>query len=524
SNLPIYQRIQRYDDYSGNNLNNLPTDFSIAQDNLKRNLATPHSLPYYEVTKLSGEKVKINPLNEKDINRLKDIALENAKNSANSFAIEDYFSNDGKTYRNTDNFSNLKDNVSKFINDNLITFLKKIKFSPSISTHTDFDPTTWKNDLNDFQKKEFYNLVSFNNNYSFYINGKKINKKLVNNSYVNKIKGEIKDLFSSSKDILKISEDAKNADILFDTFSTRDNLWNNLNWDDSKNTVNYAFVDWHAGYDLSSGKNKDFDEILQSFFGYLNPKENFKFELKNDTGICFKRLVAAYKDGEYTFYKILEPAEEITENEWAIFDDWKHEYGPSGTRYYLRFILDNYSRQVYFKFQNTLYFESSNSNLKEIKSDNDIKDYLFEHMGISKNNYINENNEIYKGFMNDFLTSYFGVNQSYKINNLKNLTEYNSVLTSIKNRYIETANALQTEVFSQLNAYGDKGISNLRKSENSHYFASDYSDATSIKNLTGDFVDNLNSKETNGDQVDKQLEEWKKKKNKIITFNEKPLF
>ncbi|MDE7087965.1 MAG: hypothetical protein K2O19_00325, partial [Malacoplasma sp.] len=88
SNLPIYQRIQRYDDYSGNNLNNLPTDFSVAQDNLKRNLATPHSLPYYEITKLNGEKVKINPLNEKDINRLKDIALQNAKNNKNHFAIE----------------------------------------------------------------------------------------------------------------------------------------------------------------------------------------------------------------------------------------------------------------------------------------------------------------------------------------------------------------------------------------------------------------------------------------------------
>ncbi|MDE7112481.1 MAG: hypothetical protein K2N92_02685, partial [Malacoplasma sp.] len=155
SNLPIYQRIQRYDDYSGNNLNNLPTDFSVAQDNLKRNLATPHSLPYYEVTKLSGEKVKINPLNEKDINRLKDIALENAKNSANHFAIEDYFSNDGKTYRNIKNFNDYGSNgkndipnsfeefLTKTLKTSVFDFLKQIKFEAVLSTHTDSDEKTW---------------------------------------------------------------------------------------------------------------------------------------------------------------------------------------------------------------------------------------------------------------------------------------------------------------------------------------------------------------------------------------------
>ncbi|MDE6645698.1 MAG: hypothetical protein K2J69_00095, partial [Malacoplasma sp.] len=79
--------------------------------------------------------------------------MQNAKNNKNHFAIEDYFSNDGKTYRNIKNFNdygiknnkdndvpnNYKDFLTKTLKTDVINFLKKIKISPSISTHTDYD-------------------------------------------------------------------------------------------------------------------------------------------------------------------------------------------------------------------------------------------------------------------------------------------------------------------------------------------------------------------------------------------------
>ncbi|MDE5774928.1 MAG: hypothetical protein K2H51_01195, partial [Malacoplasma sp.] len=309
SNLPIYQRIQRYDDYSGNNLNNLPTDFSVAQDNLKRNLATPHALPYYEVTKLSGEKAKINPLNEKDINRLKDIALENAKNDANSFAIEDYFSNDGKTYRNIKNFNdygiknnkdndvpnNFEDFLAKTLKTDVINFLKQIKFEAVLSTHTDLDGKTWNQntDIPTYeQKKEFYNQISFNNNYSFYLNDARIDK----DKNINKLKSNKLDLFDVNNDSISLSKNAESADYFYKSFSTIEELYKIFNFDYTKNRTHTTTffpvimdVGWMPGPDLTfeinsenqTAEKKDFGNCLKILFG-----KNFnKIELKNDTGI-----------------------------------------------------------------------------------------------------------------------------------------------------------------------------------------------------------------------------------------------
>ncbi|MDE6082263.1 MAG: hypothetical protein K2F52_00120, partial [Malacoplasma sp.] len=372
SNLPIYQRIQRYDDYSGNNLNNLPTDFSVAQDNLKRNLATPHSLPYYEVTKLSGEKVKINPLNEKDINRLKDIALENAKNSANSFAIEDYFSNDGKTYRNIKNFNeykkngkedpnNFEDFLAKTLKTNVFDFLKQIKISPSISTHTDSDETTWvKNEgIRTYkQRKEFYDLVSFNNNYSFYIS--KNNKldsipktKDDSGKYVNKITGRQVNLFSEQSENLVISTEAKEIDNIYKGFSNRDELNKNFDYENDNNN-SFNWETWHAGSDLILKNNTELYNALKTFFG--KEPEDFKFQLKNDTGICFWKEWPSGIDHDYFFYKILEEPADTKSNYWLL-KGGSNSVGEYGTEFARRFVFDTYSRQVYFKFQNTLYFE-----------------------------------------------------------------------------------------------------------------------------------------------------------------------
>ncbi|MDE6429106.1 MAG: hypothetical protein K2K18_01185, partial [Malacoplasma sp.] len=545
SNLPIYQRIQRYDDYSGNNLNNLPTDFSVAQDNLKRNLATPHSLPYYEVTKLSGEKVKINPLNEKDINRLKDIALENAKNNKNHFAIEDYFSNDGKTYRNIKNFneydknnnnkySNFEDFLAKTLKTNVFDFLKQIKITPSISTHTDSDEKTWvKNEgIPTYkQRKEFYDLVSFNNNYSFYIS--KNNKldsipktKDDSGKYVNKITGRQVNLFSEQSENLVISTEAKEIDNIYKGFSNRDELNKNFDYENDNNN-SFNWETWHAGSDLILKNNTELYNALKTFFG--KEPEDFKFQLKNDTGICFWKEWPSGIDHDYFFYKILEEPADTKSNYWLL-KGGSNSVGEYGTEFARRFVFDTYSRQVYFKFQNTLYFEKPNRS-EEIKNNTQLIDYFNEHMGISKKNEINENNEVYKKVMQKFVTNYFGVNESYKIDNLKKLPEYNDVISLFKTGYKEIVESLKFDIISKLKI-SNGGISDITQTF-SHYskgtYVNENDDAiknTTVEEYTKDLISVLKKIDSTikNSSTQKQIDNWTNNPKKVIAFNNKPLF
>ncbi|MDE7100058.1 MAG: hypothetical protein K2N99_02400, partial [Malacoplasma sp.] len=533
-----------------------PTDFSVAQDNLKRNLATPHALPYYEVTKLSGEKAKINPLNEKDINRLKDIALENAKNDANSFAIEDYFSNDGKTYRNIKNFNdygiknnkdndvpnNFEDFLAKTLKTDILNFLKQIKISPSISTHTDYDKSK-----GDWEK--FSDHISFNNNYSFYIenntkeSGKQKKVKDTNGKFINKIFGEKLDLFSEENNSLVLSDSAKQIDDIYKGFSNRGELNKNFNYENDRNNV-FAPENsqtWHAGSDLILKKGtKLYDALKKFFYKESVDKESveFRFELKIDTGIGFWKQLPSGIDQDYFFYKILEEPAKTKSNYWKIRSG-RNSTGEDGTDFSNWYIYDTYSRQVYFKFQNILYFETSDSS-KKIEFNNQLIDYFNEYMGINNNDSINKNNEVYKKIMQKFLINYFGVNESYKIDSLKKLSEYDDVVKLFEKGYKEIVENLKSIINENLEISGDNGISDVKQTF-SYYSQGNYVNEkndntgknTTIEKYTENFMNILNNtkkydknfKDIVGkNYVLNKISDWEEKSKKVITFNNKPLF
>ncbi|MDE5841983.1 MAG: hypothetical protein K2H11_03365, partial [Malacoplasma sp.] len=396
------------------------------------------------------------------------------------------------------------------------------------------------------QKKEFYNQISFNNNYSFYLNDAKKDK--VQN--INKLKSNKLNLFDVNNDSISISENAKSADDFYKCFSTIEELYKIFNFDFTKNQTHTTTffpiimdVGWKPGPDLifeinsenQTDEKKKFGDSLKVLFG----NDFKKIELKNDTGISFWKQYFPGIQGNFDYYKILVSPEETTINFWQL-STGKNSVGPSGIDYSDKFIYDTYSRQVYFKFQNILYFETSDSS-KKIESNTQLDDYFNEYMGINnnKNNQINKNNEVYKRIMQKFLNNYFGVNESYNIDSLKKLPEYNDVIKLFEKGYKEIVGFLKYEIINQLKINGANGISNITQtfSHNSKgtYVNenNDTSKNTTIKKYTEDFVNSLNNiSETSKnfkDIVEKnyvlgQISDWEEKSKKVITFNNKPLF
>ncbi|MDE7075314.1 MAG: hypothetical protein K2O21_01600, partial [Malacoplasma sp.] len=447
-----------------------------------------------------------------------------------------------KNNKDNDVPNNFKDFLTKTLKTDVINFLKQIKFEAVLSTHTDSDEKTWNQNTGIptyEQKKEFYNQISFNNNYSFYLNGVKKEK----DKNINKLKSNKLNLFDVNSDSISLSENAKSADYFYKSFSTIEELYKVFNFDFSKNQTHTTTffpiimdVNWSPGPDLAfeinsenqTDEKKNFGNCLKILFG-----ENFnKIELKNDTGISFWKQYFPSIQGNFIYYKILLSPGETTINFWQL-STGRNSVAPSGRDYSDKFIYDTYSRQVYFKFQNILYFETSDSS-KKIESNGQLIDYFNEHMGINKDN-INKNNEVYKRIMQKFLINYFGVNESYKISNLEKLPEYNDVIKLFEKGYKEIVENLKSRINKNLDISGGNGISDVKQTF-SHYSQGTYvnendetekSKDTTIQKYTKGLINGLD--EYIGDSIDetsvnKQISDWEKKSKKVITFNEKPLF
>ncbi|MDE7099953.1 MAG: hypothetical protein K2N99_01870, partial [Malacoplasma sp.] len=415
-----------------------------------------------------------------------------------------------------------------------------------LSTHTDLDGKTWNQntDIPTYeQKKEFYNQISFNNNYSFYLNDARIDK----DKNINKLKSNKLDLFDVNNDSISLSKNAESADYFYKSFSTIEELYKIFNFDYTKNRTHTTTffpvimdVGWMPGPDLTfeinsenqTAEKKDFGNCLKILFG-----KNFnKIELKNDTGISFWKQYFPGIQGNFTYYKILASPGETTINFWQL-SAGRNSVAPSGRDYSDKFIYDTYSRQVYFKFQNILYFETSDSS-KKIESDTELENYFNEYMGINnnKNNGINQNNEVYKKIMQKFLINYFGVNESYKIDFLKKLPEYEGVITLFDNGYKEIVKNLKSKIFNEFKVSDGNGVSDVKQTF-SHYSQgtyvnenndSDTSKDTTIQKYTKKLINDLNSNMISNlvedNSIREKIKKWGENSKKVITFNEKPLF
>ncbi|MDE7087937.1 MAG: hypothetical protein K2O19_00185, partial [Malacoplasma sp.] len=353
-----------------------------------------------------------------------------------------------------------------------------------------------------------------------------------NGKFINKIFGEKLDLFSSEQENnLTVSDSAKQIDVIYKGFSSRKNLNENFDFEDNRNnTESSPGLIWHAGPDLTlkTNKNSNFYKALHIFFG--KEAKNFNFELKIDTGISFWKNAPSWIDNDYTFYRILEnPAE--TKFNWWMVSLGRNSVSEDGIDFSNWTIRDTYSRQVYFKFQNILYFETSN-NSKKIESNTDLDDYFNEYMGINKDN-INKNNEVYKRIMQKFLINYFGVNESYKISNLEKLPEYNDVIKLFEKGYKEIVENLKSEIIDKLKISGGNGISDVKQTF-SHYSQGTYvnenddiNSNTTIEKYTEDLINDFDKNIGNSiskTSLKEKIEKWGENPKKVITFNKKPLF
>ncbi|MDE5949722.1 MAG: hypothetical protein K2G54_02510, partial [Malacoplasma sp.] len=366
--------------------------------------------------------------------------------------------------------------------------------------------------------------------------------KDTNGKFINKIFGEKLDLFSEKNNSLVLSDSAKQIDDIYKGFSSRGELNKNFNYENDRNNV-FAPENsqtWHAGSDLILKKGtKLYDALKKFFYKESVDKESveFRFELKIDTGIGFWKQLPSGIDQDYFFYKILEEPAKTKSNYWKIRSG-RNSTGEDGTDFSNWYIYDTYSRQVYFKFQNILYFGTSDSS-KKIETNSQLIDYFNKHMGINKDNSINQNNEVYKKIMQKFLINYFGVNESYKISNLEKLPEYNDVIKLFENGYKEIVESLKSYVISQLEISGGNGISDVKQTF-SHYSQGTYVNEkkdkdTTIEKYTKELINNFNDKNKNNtksiknilesNSIHKQIENWGgDKSKKVITFNKKPLF